>query len=414
MRARGILFSILICLISFGGGAGQQAKADTAHCWCHVNCSIPGVGTYDSGDVPVSSGINRPYTTAKWNQCDTDCTNYLNNSLDMGAITAKANGYCGPVNCTSKHHIGTKDDRDGASRTVNLVCPVQPGEEKGPSQYAIKFVCGTNTVSGVTQPGTYSTVVNVHNPEEEGVAFRWKAAFAIGTVDGPITGFTQTFIGADAAQRYDCSLLPASIFADGFLVIQSAEPLDVTAYYTGGQPQVTSMAVKTAPRRPLKKVDLLCKANYTVPLALAASWTTSGGGPAVTVAGPNVDAATSAWDHGRTWISYDASGRPQLASPSYSYSMKFCSCGTGLAQGDVKSDNASSGTLQGPGGGALFAVGAPGNFGPNDQPVAFSKPITGAGNGSITLSVNNPNGPTGISLTGQLALTAGYAGVCRQ
>lgn len=405
---------MLTCVVT----AFWPEAANAASCLCHVQCPIPTDGTYDTGNVSVASGINSFlgfFTGAQWIQCDNDCTNYVNNSLDVAAIgsMAQQHNYCGPVSCTSKHHLGRRPDRTGASRIVNVPCAETSGET-GPSQYAVKFVCGTSPVDVPVERGTYSTMVNVHNPHNEDVPFRWKAAFAIGQIDGPITGFTNTLIGADAAQRFDCSLVPTlSILTDGFFVIQAAEPLDVTAYYTGGQPAVTALHVDTVTRRAISKGDLLCKSDFTVQLDDPNSWAmTTGSAPF------NVPPAPIGWEPGRTWMSYAADGLSGT-NMNTTFGMNFCSCSGkgGSIQGDVRSDNGSDGTFFPPAqpSQSLFpTITGNGNFNSSHGPaVPFSMSFTGAGDGSVAVNLTNASGPSGISFTGQLTLDSGYAGKCQ-
>jgi hypothetical protein len=78
--------------------------------------------------------------------------------------------------------------------------------------------------------------------------------------------------------------------------------------------------------------------------------------------------------------------------------------------GDVKSDDASTGLLNPPATGPspIFAV--PNSTAP---PVAMNQSFQGGGNGSIVATVQNPTNPTGISFTGTLNLSYGHAGRCR-
>jgi hypothetical protein len=117
-------------------------------------------------------------------------------------------------------------------------------------QYAVKFLC-TSNVPGTSQtttsllPGSYQTVVNIHNPQPKAVGFRMKLAMATSTkVDPPqISKFLKDELKPDQATKVDCSRLgefgnqPIHGF-EGFLVIESAHSLDVVAVYTaahGGQ-----------------------------------------------------------------------------------------------------------------------------------------------------------------------------------
>ena len=127
-----------------------------------------------------------------------------------------------------------------------------------PFQYAVKFLCtsnipGTSQTSTSLLPGSYETVVNIHNPNSDRVGFRMKLAMATSTqVDPPqITKFIKDVLKADQATKVDCSMLgrfgsqPIHGF-EGFLVIESTLSLDVVAVYTasGATGKVESMDVE--------------------------------------------------------------------------------------------------------------------------------------------------------------------------
>lgn len=117
-------------------------------------------------------------------------------------------------------------------------------------QYAVKFLC-TSNIPGTSQtttsllPGSYQTVVNIHNPQPKAVVFRMKLAMATATkLDPPqISKFLKEELKPDQATKVDCSRLgefgnPPIHGFEGFLVIESAHSLDVVAVYTaahGGQ-----------------------------------------------------------------------------------------------------------------------------------------------------------------------------------
>ena len=119
-------------------------------------------------------------------------------------------------------------------------------------QYAVKFLC-TSNIPGTSQtttsllPGSYATVVNVHNPNAASVGFRMKLASA----SGDISGFIKGELKPDQATKVDCSQLgkfgPHPIHGfEGFLVIESPLSLDVVAVYTaaGDTGKVTSIDVE--------------------------------------------------------------------------------------------------------------------------------------------------------------------------
>lgn len=111
-------------------------------------------------------------------------------------------------------------------------------------QYAVKFIC-TSNIPGTSQtttsllPGSYATVVNIHNPNSKTAAFRMKLAAATSTQADPpqITKFIKDALKPDQATKVDCSnirdfdIQPIHGF-EGFLVIESSLSLDVVAVYT--------------------------------------------------------------------------------------------------------------------------------------------------------------------------------------
>jgi hypothetical protein len=124
-------------------------------------------------------------------------------------------------------------------------------------QYAAKFLCianipGTSATTTSVHPGTYSTAINIHNPNEEVVRLREKLAL------GPefITSFVEDRLNADAMIRIDCSEIssrfgPFIHGSEGFLIIESSHSLDVIAVYTAGPvgEQVASIDVERVQER---------------------------------------------------------------------------------------------------------------------------------------------------------------------
>lgn len=125
-------------------------------------------------------------------------------------------------------------------------------------QYAVKFLC-TSNLPGTSQtttsllPGSYQTVVNIHNPNANRVGFRMKLAMATSTKADPpqITGFIKDVLKPDQATKVDCGRLsefgnPPIHGFEGFLVIESPLSLDVVAVYTasGATGKVESMDVE--------------------------------------------------------------------------------------------------------------------------------------------------------------------------
>ena len=134
-------------------------------------------------------------------------------------------------------------------------------------QYAVKFIC-TSNIPGTSQtttsllPGSYATVVNIHNPNSKPAAFRMKLALATSTeVDPPqISSFINERLRPDQATRVDCSRIREFGVQlihgfEGFLVVESTLSLDVVAVYTAAQNGgngVESMDVEYIPERRLR------------------------------------------------------------------------------------------------------------------------------------------------------------------
>jgi hypothetical protein len=123
-----------------------------------------------------------------------------------------------------------------------------------PFQYAAKFLCTAN-IPGTSQtttsllPGSYQTVVNIHNPNSTTIRFRMKLALA--SLENPqISNFIENGLKPDQAGKVDCSDLRKFDLHlihgfEGFLVIESTHSLDVVAVYTAGTKEgVTSMDVE--------------------------------------------------------------------------------------------------------------------------------------------------------------------------
>jgi hypothetical protein len=91
-------------------------------------------------------------------------------------------------------------------------------------------------------PGTYATVVNIHNPNPKKAVFRMKLAVSTSTeIDPPlISDFIKETLKPDQATKVDCSRV--SEFGlqlihgfEGFLIIESTLSLDVVAVYTAAK-----------------------------------------------------------------------------------------------------------------------------------------------------------------------------------
>ena len=103
-------------------------------------------------------------------------------------------------------------------------------------------------------PGSYRTVVNVHNPSERTVKLRVKIALGRKRL---ISRFVDEKLGPDEVTRFVCDDIREKFEmtlihgAEGFLVIESRESLDVIAVYTAGavRGDVASIDVKDVRER---------------------------------------------------------------------------------------------------------------------------------------------------------------------
>lgn len=126
-------------------------------------------------------------------------------------------------------------------------------------QYAAKVVCGTSA-GDVVAPGVYFTAINVHNPSQTTVQFRWKVAVARpGAKTGPVSKFFEARLGPDEALEIDCPDIMKRVrtkdFLKGFVVIESGLELDVVAVYTAcpERGQVATLHTERVPPRRLAK-----------------------------------------------------------------------------------------------------------------------------------------------------------------
>jgi hypothetical protein len=134
-------------------------------------------------------------------------------------------------------------------------------------EYAAKFVCGKTEETGHSEgperkeiaEGHYHTAINVHNPTQNAISLRVKAA---STKDngkaGEISRFAEIKMGPDEAISLGCAQIhellgPKAAFVDGFAVIESGVELDVVAVYTTSGERGRVETLDTA-RVPVRKV----------------------------------------------------------------------------------------------------------------------------------------------------------------
>ena len=130
-------------------------------------------------------------------------------------------------------------------------------------EYAVKVVCGvirSGSASGADRlpPGRYFTIVNLHNPSKRRTHFMRKVAQAGTASPTPISAWETGFLEYDEAVAVLCPQITKQMEADwveGFLVVQSAKPVDVVAVYAtsasdGGA--VNSFHTERVPARPIE------------------------------------------------------------------------------------------------------------------------------------------------------------------
>ncbi|HNR06881.1 MAG TPA: hypothetical protein PKM27_06150 [Saprospiraceae bacterium] len=124
-------------------------------------------------------------------------------------------------------------------------------------QYAVKFICmshipGTSQQNKAFLPGHYQTIVNIHNPLTKPVRFRSKLAWPIEIsrfLPGELKPDGVATISCENVHEYGLHLIHGF---EGFLVIESATSLDVTAVYMAGDKTVSSLDVEQVRERKLR------------------------------------------------------------------------------------------------------------------------------------------------------------------
>lgn len=123
--------------------------------------------------------------------------------------------------------------------------------------YAVKFICtshvpNTSQTSAMGIAGSYSTVVEIHNPHNRKIRLRKKLANA-----AIISTYFSDELEPDAVSMIHCGhVADFGIVAihgfEGFLVIESTHSLDVTAMYGAGSSDgISSIAVEQIKERKL-------------------------------------------------------------------------------------------------------------------------------------------------------------------
>src|SRR5207247_2884829 len=116
--------------------------------------------------------------------------------------------------------------------------------------------------------------------------YRFKTAQAQLAADGPISPFNYGTTGPDGAQVFVCGrhIVMGAGLTDGFFVIESRLPLDVTAVYTAADVNagVSSIHVDTFAAR---AVPNACRQNLDIDLSTPWNWVLATGGSPVQAAG---------------------------------------------------------------------------------------------------------------------------------
>jgi hypothetical protein len=138
------------------------------------------------------------------------------------------------------------------------------GRSRAMLVYAAKFVLGTmpqpsQPAEGPVEPGSYSTVINIHNPSpSQSVTFIKKAVLLFSENEAVKEGFEipqapserrEAQLEPDYGMQIDGpdirqvllsgKVVPAPVFIEGWVVIESPLPLDVVGVYTVRAPDGT-------------------------------------------------------------------------------------------------------------------------------------------------------------------------------
>ncbi len=140
-----------------------------------------------------------------------------------------------------------------ATTKAIIVAPTTPR-----FQYAAKFICwsnipGTSLENRAFLPGNYQTIVNIHNPWTKPVKLRVKIAWPI-----EISKFLPFELKPDAVLTLSCEQIREFGIHlihgfEGFMVVESAASLDVTAVYMAGSKEaVTSIDIEDIRERKIR------------------------------------------------------------------------------------------------------------------------------------------------------------------
>lgn len=104
-------------------------------------------------------------------------------------------------------------------------------------RYAAKFVCGKAPDDSAAR-GSYFTSINVHNPSDGAISFRKRISVGLAEQKpGPLTRHQPAQLDPARAFRVECPEIlrtvgAAESFLEGFLIIETPDPLNVVAVYS--------------------------------------------------------------------------------------------------------------------------------------------------------------------------------------
>ena len=346
---------------AYASSGGAQAAA---HCWADVEISSPqkSVSANTNWDSRTNGGNWIQQSGNHRSECDDLAANHFN-SLDLAAF-AKENGMCGTITASGSSYVGTSEKRGSLGpKSIEVPCGddgAGGAEAKSDYQYASKLICAAGD-SNVALPGIYRAAVNIHNPGYESVDFRYKFATAEQARDGNISYFTDSKIGPDGAQYFNCEnvqkIAGAAEPIDGFFVIESREPLDVVTYYSaGGEKAVEAIEVETTKERKIVDGRRWSCGNQRSTLEAASGWTINNV-PATTVQTFDGNPITTVYNQGgmNIWLSDRADLTSNQAAGNYRFRLPFCLCGSGteyksdalITVGALRGDNSVTANVDG-------------------------------------------------------------------
>ena len=354
-------------------------------------------------------------------ECNSLGANHFS-SLDLTAFAA-ANRMCGTITAKGSSWIGTSNKRGRLGpKTIEVPCEVDvEGKVKADYQYSSKVACG-KPEKEILHSGTYKAVVNVHNPGYDDVEFRFKFAGAKRGKDGPISYFTESEIGSDGAQLFDCAAIHKiandNSFLDGFFVIESREPLDVVTYYTGGDNKIATLDVEATKERQIQDNrrwscgagrEFLTRAQGWTVNGQSATWATQFSGSPIFQSGTYEHGGIDGWLSDRTNLT-----SAQLGG-NYNYRLPFCLCNEQeyptSAQINVtalRGDNAVTANVDNS---TAFITGQ--NAYDQVPAGSGSVSVTGSGQHFLEFALRNDEALQAVGMGGTISLQNGYIGICK-